>query len=257
MFKSNRREFLGVAAGAMGAVTLGSAAYGAADQQDRKLKLGVIGVGWYGMVDAKAALKVGGVEIVAVCDVDSEHLTGSADELEKLQGTRPADVQALPGVARPPGARRGDHRHAAPLARAAVPRRPGKGARHLLRETAGLRHPRRPGHGRRREEARPRSSRSASSGGRARPSGRSRSSSIRARRARSCRSTCRSITSAGIEGSHAAGSARRRSTGTCGAAPARRSPTVPQVGHMNWRLEKTSGHGHLVDWGIHLIDATR
>ena len=26
---------------------------------------------------------------------------------------------------------------------------------------------------------------------------------------------------------------------------------------MNWRLEKTSGHGHLVDWGIHLIDACR
>jgi predicted dehydrogenase len=26
---------------------------------------------------------------------------------------------------------------------------------------------------------------------------------------------------------------------------------------MNWRLERTSGHGHLVDWGIHLIDATR
>jgi len=29
------------------------------------------------------------------------------------------------------------------------------------------------------------------------------------------------------------------------------------VGHHNWRLEKTTGHGHLVDWGIHLIDATR
>jgi predicted dehydrogenase len=26
---------------------------------------------------------------------------------------------------------------------------------------------------------------------------------------------------------------------------------------MNWRLEKTSGHGHLVDWGIHLIDGAR
>jgi predicted dehydrogenase len=26
---------------------------------------------------------------------------------------------------------------------------------------------------------------------------------------------------------------------------------------MNWRLEQTSGHGHLVDWGIHWIDAIR
>ena len=41
----------------------------------------------------------------------------------------------------------------------------------------------------------------------------------------------------------------------CGPAP--KIPYSPQVGHMNWRLEKTSGHGHLVDWGIHLIDATR
>ena len=30
-----------------------------------KVRIGVIGVGWYGMVDAKAALKVGGVQIAA------------------------------------------------------------------------------------------------------------------------------------------------------------------------------------------------
>ena len=42
-----------------------------------------------------------------------------------------------------------------------------------------------------------------------------------------------------------------------GAGPAPKIPYSPQVGHFNWRLEKTSGHGHLVDWGIHLIDATR
>jgi predicted dehydrogenase len=41
----------------------------------------------------------------------------------------------------------------------------------------------------------------------------------------------------------------------CGPAPL--IPYSPQVGHMNWRLEKTTGHGHLVDWGIHLIDAAR
>ncbi len=56
---------------------------------DRKLKIGLIGAGWYGMVIAKAALKVGGVEVIAVCDVDTEHLNSSADELAKLQGTRP------------------------------------------------------------------------------------------------------------------------------------------------------------------------
>jgi predicted dehydrogenase len=41
----------------------------------------------------------------------------------------------------------------------------------------------------------------------------------------------------------------------CGPAPL--IPYSPQVGHKNWRLEKTTGHGHLVDWGIHLIDAAR
>jgi predicted dehydrogenase len=41
----------------------------------------------------------------------------------------------------------------------------------------------------------------------------------------------------------------------CGPAP--KLPYCPQVGHFAWRLEKEYGHGHLVDWGIHLIDATR
>jgi predicted dehydrogenase len=41
----------------------------------------------------------------------------------------------------------------------------------------------------------------------------------------------------------------------CGPGP--KIPYSPQVGHMNWRLEKTSGQGHLVDWGIHLVDAAR
>ncbi len=41
----------------------------------------------------------------------------------------------------------------------------------------------------------------------------------------------------------------------CGPAP--KLPYCPQIGHFAWRLEKEYGHGHLVDWGIHLIDATR
>jgi predicted dehydrogenase len=41
----------------------------------------------------------------------------------------------------------------------------------------------------------------------------------------------------------------------CGPGP--KLPYCPQIGHFAWRLEKESGHGHLVDWGIHLIDATR
>src|SRR5690606_25721533 len=75
--------------------------------QNRKIKIGLIGAGWYGMVVAKAALKVGGVEFVAVCDVDTEHLKNSAAELDSLQGSKPKqfkdyhellDMKGLEGV---------------------------------------------------------------------------------------------------------------------------------------------------------------
>lgn len=85
MMKSTRRAFLGTAAA--GTVAMTRAVYGAA--QDRKLKAGLIGCGWYGMVDVKAALGVGGIEMIAICDVDGANLTKSADEIEKLQGSRP------------------------------------------------------------------------------------------------------------------------------------------------------------------------
>jgi len=39
--------------------------------------------------------------------------------------------------------------------------------------------------------------------------------------------------------------------------PAPKLPYSPNIGHKSWRLEQTTGNGHLVDWGIHPIDATR
>jgi predicted dehydrogenase len=41
----------------------------------------------------------------------------------------------------------------------------------------------------------------------------------------------------------------------CGPAP--RKPYSEAIGHRSWRLEETTGNGHLVDWGIHLMDAIR
>lgn len=60
---------------------------------NKKMKIGLVGCGWYGMVITKAALKVGGVEVIGICDVDSNHLRQSADELEKLQGPRPKEFK--------------------------------------------------------------------------------------------------------------------------------------------------------------------
>jgi predicted dehydrogenase len=41
----------------------------------------------------------------------------------------------------------------------------------------------------------------------------------------------------------------------CGPAP--KLEYRPNIAHKAWRLEKQYGNGHLVDWGIHLIDGIR
>src|ERR1043166_5690026 len=97
-----RRSFLQNTAAAAALLEMPGFLRGA--ESERKLNLGLIGCGWYGMVDAKAALKVGGVEVLALCDVDSEHLSKSAAEIEKLQGKRPQvfklyeDLLQVPGL---------------------------------------------------------------------------------------------------------------------------------------------------------------
>ncbi len=73
----------------MGTVAIASSLYYPKMQDIRKLRIGLIGAGWYGMVDTRAAFKAGGIEVIGICDIDSEHLNTSADEIEKLQGIRP------------------------------------------------------------------------------------------------------------------------------------------------------------------------
>lgn len=84
-----RRKFIGItAAGTLAMAGNIYMPYSNFDQ--KKLKIGLIGAGWYGMVDVKAALNSGRVEVIGICDVDSEHLNNSAAEIQKLQGIRPA-----------------------------------------------------------------------------------------------------------------------------------------------------------------------
>lgn len=82
-----RRTFIEKSAIGVAAIT--APVYISPFASESKLKVGLIGAGWYGMVISKAALKAGGIEIVAVCDVDSKHLAESAGELEQLQGRKP------------------------------------------------------------------------------------------------------------------------------------------------------------------------
>ncbi len=83
----NRRKFLEKASISSAAIV--SSFNIPAFAKDKKLKIGLIGCGWYGMVITKAALKVGGVEVIGICDVDTDHLKAGANELEELQGKKP------------------------------------------------------------------------------------------------------------------------------------------------------------------------
>ncbi len=249
-----RRHFLHGAA--TGAVALSQfPALVQAAEAGAKLKLGLIGCGWYGMVDLKAALKVGGVEVVALCDVDSEHLDTSAAEVEKLQGRRPRtfklyeELLQTPGleaviIATPP------HWHALQLI-AALERGLDvyceKPLSYDIRE------------GRAMVDAVNKSRRIVQIGFQ--------------RRQDAAFQAVRQYVQAGSAGRIVCAEANIHYTaGTkdptpqpppasldwelwCGPGP--KIPYSPQVGHMNWRLEKTCGQGHLVNWGIHLIDAVR
>jgi predicted dehydrogenase len=250
-----RRHFLHTAAavGAASLVQAPSVLRGA--EPDRKLKFGLIGCGWYGMVDVEAAWKAGGVEVVALCDVDSEHLKQSADKVAQRQGNRPqtlkqyADLLAMDGldaviIATPP------HWHALPLL-AALARGLDvyceKPLAYDIRECQAM------------VEAVKQSRRIVQIGFQRRQSPAFQAVRDHLKTGQAGRIVC---AEAAINYTAGTKDATPQAPPPsldwdlwCGPAPL--IPYSPQVGHMNWRLEQTTGHGHLVDWGIHLVDATR
>ena len=248
----NRRDFLEAAAGTL---AVGGLARPGKAGDKPKLKLGLIGCGWYGLVDVKAALKVGGADIVALCDVDSQHLADSAAEVEKLQGSRPKtfkhydnlldapDLEAVI-IATPP------HWHALPFLAALAKNLDiycEKPLAYDIRE------------GRAMVDAAAKKDRIVQIGFQRRQS-----PAIQQVREYVRQGSLGRIVQADVQIHYTAG--MRDATPQeppasldwdlwCGPAP--KIPYSPQVGHFAWRLEKTTGQGHLVDWGIHLIDATR
>jgi predicted dehydrogenase len=248
-----RRQFLGTSLVAATAITQAPALLAA--EPERKIKLGLIGCGWYGMVDLKDAFRAGGVETLALCDVDSDHLEASAKEVEKLQGNRPRtfkhyeELLATPGleaviIATPP------HWHALQLLAAlqkGLDVYCEKPLSYDVRE------------GRAMVEAVRKSGRIVQVGFQRRQSAafqavRRHLESGEAGRVISCQANIH-YNAGPKDPTPQAPPPSLDWDLWCGPAP--KIPYSPQVGHMNWRLEKTTGHGHLVDWGIHLIDATR
>jgi len=247
----NRRQFIASAT----AAAVAARAASAAEEPERKTRLGLIGCGGYGNTDADAALKSGKAEIVALCDVDSAHLSKTADRLANAQGRRPRTYKLYEDmlnageldaviIATPP------HWHALPLI-AAVERGLDvyceKPLAYDVRE------------GRAMVDAARKSGRIVQVGFQRRKAGAIVAVAEHIRAGNAGR-----IVMAEAQIHYTAGT--RSTTPTdppptldwdlwCGPAP--KIPYCEQVGHVNWRLEKTTGHGHLVDWGIHLVDAFR
>jgi predicted dehydrogenase len=246
-----RRVFLGALAA--GAATLGRRA--GADETKKKIRLGVIGCGWYGGVVLDAAYKAGGVETLALCDVDSDHLEKTAQKVAGLQGSAPRafrdwrEMLDAPGleavvIATPP------HWHALPFIEAC---RRGldiyceKPLAYDVRE------------GRAMVDA-------------AKGSGRVIQIGFQRRHSEAIRQAKEYI-AGGAPGKIVAVAAQIHYPAElvdptpvappptldwdfwCGPAP--KLPYSKQVGHFHWRLEEAYGNGHLVDWGIHWIDAVR
>ena len=228
---------------------------GGSSNPNRRLGLGLIGCGWWGMHDLQATLQVGGVDILALCDVDSEHLQTSATEIQKAQG-HPVktfkdyqELLATPGleaviIATPP------HWHALPFIAACEKGLDiycEKPLAYDIRE------------GRAMVNAATQAKRIVQVGFQ--------------------RRNTLAVTQAGeyIKGGYPGRivqvhaqinyTVQPRDTTIqnpppsldwdlwCGPAP--KLPYNPNIGHIAWRLEAAYGNGHLVDWGIHWIDAIR
>jgi len=249
----SRRGFCRALAGAGAVAQMSATARG--EEKAQTIKLGVIGCGWYGMVNVRAAFKAGGVEVVAVCDVDSEHLRIAAEEVAKLQGRPPRtfknyeellQVEGLDAViiATPP------QWHALQFI-AAVGRKLDvyceKPLAYDVRECRAM------------VDAARASGRIVQVGFQRRQSPAFQAVRDYLREGKAGRLICAEAAihyTAGVKDpSPQTPPASLDWDLWCGPAPL--IPYSPQVGHKSWRLEQTTGHGHLVDWGIHLIDAAR
>ena len=244
---TNRRQFLSTTAAAIAAVP--------SVAQNRKIRIGLIGCGWYGMIDVKAAFKAGGVEVIALCDVDTEHLEESAIEVEKLQGARPRtfadyrellNVQGLQAViiATPP------HWHALQFIAACEKGLDVYCEKPLAYDVR---------EGRAMVEAARKAGNIVQVGFQRRQNANLKAAGEYVRAGNAGRILQVDVNihyNAGMQDSKPQPPpASLDWDAWCGPAP--KLPYSPNIGHKAWRLEAAYGNGHLVDWGIHLIDQVR
>ena len=82
----NRRKFLQSATASLALSTLGSNALNFL-HRDEPLRVGLIGTGWYGKSDLWRLVQVAPVEIVSLCDVDQNMLSGAVEMASQRQAS--------------------------------------------------------------------------------------------------------------------------------------------------------------------------
>ncbi|MEM1219251.1 MAG: Gfo/Idh/MocA family oxidoreductase [Bacteroidota bacterium] len=249
----NRRKF--VENSSIASLGIMSSAYLPKLKQKEKIKIGVLGYGWFGMRLVKALMRVGGAEIIAVCDIDAEHLQNGADEIEQLQGSRPRayknylelleqdGLQAIL-LATPP------HWHALQFIAAC---KKGldiyceKPLAYDINEGLAM-------------------IMAAKQAGNVVQIGFLQRNNVVLERAKSLIRSGRLGAIHQIDarihyqpnvGDHTIQSPPPSLDWETWCGPAPKLPYRPSIGHFNWRLEKEYGNGHLVDWGIHHVDFVR
>src|SRR6187551_2757471 len=83
----NRRRFLQTSAAALAASVISRPSY-AVDFADQKKRVGLIGCGWYGKCDLLRLIQIAPVEVVSLCDVDSEMLANAAELVSTRQQSK-------------------------------------------------------------------------------------------------------------------------------------------------------------------------
>ena len=81
-----RRRFLGASAASLALSSLPAAAVESADGKPKRV--GLIGAGWYGKSDLWRLMQVAPVEVVSICDPDSQMIAGALEiHAERAEGT--------------------------------------------------------------------------------------------------------------------------------------------------------------------------
>ena len=83
----NRRKFITSTGAALAASSLSAAQAPSGMQFDEKKprRVGLIGCGWYGKIDLIRLIQIAPVEVVSLCDVDSQMLAEAASKIEARQ----------------------------------------------------------------------------------------------------------------------------------------------------------------------------